>query len=89
MLCRSNKELCQDSTGSNSTQFWGDPLPLLQRTSQDRRKKYNICKEYTIEATIQNKMRLGKFDAYTAKETLEYGRRKIYVAATKGQAKRE
>ena len=28
--------------------------------------------QYKMEATIQNKMRLDKCDAYTAKETLEY-----------------
>ena len=31
-----------------------------------------ICKEYKIKATKQNKMRLDKCDAYTAKETLGY-----------------
>ena len=43
-----------------------------------------IFKEYTIEATIQNKMRL-----YTTKETLGYKGRKTYVAATEEPAKRE
>ena len=55
--------------------------PTIQETK--------ICKEYTIEATIQNKMRLDKCDAYTVKETLGYRERKMYVAATKGPAKRE
>ena len=31
-----------------------------------------IYREYTIEAPIQNKTRLDKYDAYTAKETLGY-----------------
>ena len=34
-------------------------------------------------------MRLNKCDVYTAKETLGYKGRKIYVAATKEPAKRE
>ena len=45
-------------------------MPLLQRTPQDRRQE--ICREYKMEATIQNKMRLDKCDAYTVKETLGY-----------------
>ena len=39
--------------------------------------------EYTIEATIQNNMRLDKCNAYTAKETLGYKERKKYIAATR------
>ena len=36
-----------------------------------------------MEATIQNKIRLDKFNAYTAKETLDYRERKSYMSATK------
>ena len=48
-----------------------------------------ICGEYTIEATIQNKMRLDKCDVYKAKETLGYMARKAYVAATREKKTRE
>ena len=39
--------------------------------TEDKKK----CEEYKMEATIQNKMRLDKCDAYTAKETLGYRER--------------
>ena len=42
-----------------------------------------------MEATNQNKMRLDKCDAYTAKETLCYRGRKSYVSAARAAAKRE
>ena len=42
-----------------------------------------ICEEYKIEATIQYKMRLYKWDAYTAKETLGYRRRKSYISTVR------
>ena len=42
-----------------------------------------------MEATIQNKMRVDKWDAYTAKETLSYRGRKSYVSAARAAAKRE
>ena len=48
-----------------------------------------ICEEYKMEAIIQNKMRLDKCDAYTTKETLGNRRRKSYVSATRGAAKKE
>ena len=66
------QKLHRASTGRKSTQLWGDYLPLLQRTPQDRRQK--ISGEYTIKVTIRNKMRLDKCDACTAKETLWYKR---------------
>ena len=44
-------------------------------------KDKKVCREYTIEATIQNEMKLDKCDVYTAKKTLEYGAEKTYVAA--------
>ena len=55
--------------------------PTIQETK--------ICKEYTIEATIQNKMRLDKCDAYTAKKALGYKGRKAYIAVTRRPANRE
>ena len=36
------------------------------------KQETKICREYTIEATIQHKMRLNKCDAFTAKKTLGY-----------------
>ena len=42
-----------------------------------------------MEATTQNKMRLDKCDAYTAKETQGYRGRKSYVSVTRGAAKRK
>ena len=42
-----------------------------------------------MEATFQNKMRLDKCEAYTAKETLGYRQTKFYVSAERGTAKRE
>ena len=52
-------------------------------------KVKKIYGEYTIEATIQNKMKLNKCDAYTVKETQWYKGRKTYVATVRGLAKRE
>ena len=54
--------------------MWGDPLSILQKNHNTGDNK--ICGEYTVKATIQNKMRLDKCDAYTAKETLVYRERK-------------
>ena len=48
-----------------------------------------ICEKYKMEATTKNKMRLDKYDAYTAKETLGYRGRKSYVSVARGAAKRE
>ena len=48
-----------------------------------------ICEEYKMEATNQNKMRLDKCDAYTAKEILGYRGRKSYVSVARGATKRE
>ena len=48
-----------------------------------------ICREYKMEATIQNKIRLDKCDAYTAKETLGYRGRKSNMSAARGAEKRE
>ena len=48
-----------------------------------------MCREYTIEATIQNKKRQDKFDVYTATETLGNRERKTYVVAAREPAKRE
>ena len=48
----------------------GVPLSLQQKPHKTGDKK--ICEEYTIEATIQKKMRLYKCDTYIAKETLGY-----------------
>ena len=42
-----------------------------------------------METEIQNKMRLDKCNAYTAKETLGYRGRKSYVSAAREAAKRE
>ena len=36
-FCRSNKKFYRTPTIRKSTQMWGDLLPLLQRTTQDRR----------------------------------------------------
>ena len=49
----------------------------------------NICGEYKMEATIQNKMRLDKCDTYTAKETLGNRGRKSYMSASRGAAKQK
>ena len=50
-----------------------------------------ICGEYITEATIHNKMRLGKCNEYKAKETLGNRGRKTYVEAAKreGQEKNQ
>ena len=42
-----------------------------------------------MEAKIQNKIKLEKCDAYTAKKIIGYRGRKSYVSATRGVAKRE
>ena len=42
-----------------------------------------MCEEYKMEATIQNKMRLDKWDAYTTKEVLGYKWRKSYMSAAR------
>ena len=43
----------------------------------------NTCGEYKKEASIQNKMRTEKYDAYKTKEILRYRGGKSYVLAAK------
>ena len=42
-----------------------------------------------METIIHNKMRLDKFDEYTAKETLGYRGRKTYVVPAKREEQEE
>ena len=48
-----------------------------------RTEDKNTCGEYKKEASIQNKMRIEKCDAYKAKEILGYRGGKSYVSAAK------
>ena len=50
---------------------WGRDICLYCKKPHKTGDK-KICEEYTIEATIQKKMRLYKCDTYIAKETLGY-----------------
>ena len=50
--------------------FEGNFCLYCKKTHKTGDKK--ICEEYIVEATIQNKIRLDKSVAYTAKETLGY-----------------
>ena len=63
-------ETVRSSARRNSAQLWGVLCSRGKEPHKIRVKK--ICGEYTIEATILNKMRLDKCDTYTAKETLGY-----------------
>ena len=70
IFCRNNRELCTDCTESlqeGRAHNFGEILYLHCKLHKTGVK--NICKEYKIETTMQNKMRLN---AYTAKETLGY-----------------
>ena len=86
--CRSDRELCTNCAKH-----------LQERRMNDCRRNFclyckephktgdkKICEEYKLEATIQNKMRLDKCDAYTAKETMGL---KSYVSAAREVGKRE
>ena len=77
-FCRSNRELCRDCTEplqEGRVHNCGEVLFLYCKEPHKTEDK-KICGKYTIETTIQNKMRLDIFYAYTAKETLGYKRRK-------------
>ena len=60
-FCRSNREICRD--------FKKEECTIVERSftsiakNPTRQVTKNICREHTIEATIQNKMRLEKCDA--------------------------
>ena len=69
--CRSDREVCINCTErlqegrmyyciGNFCHYCKEPHKIGDK----------ICEEYKMEATIQNKMRLNKCDAYTAKEKL-------------------
>ena len=85
--CRSDKELCTNCTEHLQEQRMYNCRGDLCFYCKEPHK--NICGEYKMEATIQNKMRLDKCDAYTAKETLGYRERKSYMSEQEEQKKRE
>ena len=89
-FCRSNRDLCRDCTEplqDGREHNWEDLCLYCKESRKSRDKK--ICGQYTIEATIPNKIRLDKCDVYTAKETLGYRGRKTYVTAVRRAAKRK
>ena len=43
------------------------------------------ARQYIREATIQNKLRLGKCDVYTVKEILGYREKKSYISVARGE----
>ena len=53
------------STGRKSAQLWEGPLPYIAKnpTRQETKNEWRIYNK----ATIQNKMRLDRYDAYKAK----------------------
>ena len=89
--CRSDIELCTNCTiymqEEKMHNFRGHLCLYCKEPNKAGDKK--IFGEYKMEATIQNKIRLDKCDAYTAKETLGYRGRKSYVSAARGAAKIE
>ena len=64
------QRLHKTSAGRNGAQLWGGTFVFTVKNLK------KISGEYKVEATIQNKIRLDKCDAYTAKETLGYKGRK-------------
>ena len=67
---KSNAEATGNSAGRKSAQLWGEGLCIYCKDIHKTGDK--ICGEYIIEAKFQNKMRLYKCYASTAKETLGY-----------------
>ena len=87
---QSNREFCAELLQKRIVyNNRGDVCFYYKEPHKARNKK--ICREYTIEATTQNKIRLNKCNAYTAKETLGYRGRKTYAGAAKerGESERE
>ena len=89
--CRSDRELCincvkllQEGRMHNCRGTFTSTAKKLHKTGDKK-----ICKEYKMEAAIQNKMRLNKCDVYTAKETLGYKGRKSYMRAARGAEERD
>ena len=84
--CRNDSELCTNCAEQLQEGRMHDCrelLPLLQRTTQDKK-----CEEYKMEATIQCKMRLDKYDVHSAKEILGYKGRKSFVSAAREEKQR-
>ena len=89
--CRSDRELCTKCVEQQQEGRMHDCRGNFYLYCKEPHKTgdKNICGEYKMKATIQNRMRLDKCDAYTAKETLGYRWRKSYDSTARRAAKRE